>query len=95
MIRLHYVIRHECNLQTSKHDNNCSIDPRIGLIRNTRFEQYLQNIDHSIDFVNEALSTGVCACHRTCSCDCHVERVLCSMLSRLTDGTSHIESSDE
>jgi len=26
--------------------------------KNTRFEQYLQNIDHSLDFVNEALTTG-------------------------------------
>lgn len=29
--------------------------------RNTRFEQYLQNIDHSLDFVNEALTTGAFA----------------------------------
>jgi hypothetical protein len=28
------------------------------VFRNTRFEQYLQNIDHSLDFVNEALTTG-------------------------------------
>lgn len=27
--------------------------------RNTRFEQYLQNIDHSLDFVNEALTAGM------------------------------------
>lgn len=26
--------------------------------KNTRFEQYLQNIDHSLDFVNEALTTS-------------------------------------
>ncbi|CAF1301205.1 unnamed protein product [Adineta steineri] len=26
--------------------------------KNTRFEQYLQNIDHSLDFVSEALTTG-------------------------------------
>lgn len=26
--------------------------------RNNRFEQYLQNIDHSLDFVNEALTNG-------------------------------------
>lgn len=29
------------------------------VFRNNRFEQYLQNIDHSLDFVNEGLTTGM------------------------------------
>ena len=30
----------------------------VHLFRNNRFEQYLQNMDHSLDFVNEALTNG-------------------------------------
>ena len=30
----------------------------VFIFRNVRFEQYLQNIDHSLDFVNEALTTS-------------------------------------
>ena len=32
--------------------------------RNNRFEQYLQNIDHSVEFVNDALATGSSARER-------------------------------
>ncbi|CAF0861993.1 unnamed protein product [Adineta ricciae] len=35
--------------------------------KNTRFEQYLQNMDHSLDFVNDALTTGSKTAFLTCN----------------------------
>jgi len=45
---------------TEKYRFNFCIKYQIlSFFRNTRFENYLQNIDHSLDFVNEALTTGI------------------------------------
>jgi hypothetical protein len=57
MIQQQYVIKLGHNLLKSKYRIFFE-NIKFLFFRNTRFEQYLQNIDHSLDFVNEALTSG-------------------------------------
>lgn len=60
--------------------------------RNTRFEQYLHNIDHSLDFVNDALTNGALRKSFLSSPQTHARL---SMFFRIKISVVNVESIDE
>jgi hypothetical protein len=89
MTRIFSVTKHETNSTTSNalcctREQDVTEGVRF---RNTRYTRYLQNIDHSLEFVNEALTHGWL--------DRSIVEDVCRSPLRLEISPSPIESVDE